>query len=202
MTTDRELADLRDALLRRLCVDLRPDHVHDEFERHQLLAIRIHHASRLNARPGQGERAGWKRYFAEHWPRGDEKQALLLWEHWRCPLVKDECPGPGVAISAGQPHGHWKVVEPRGMLYLNLESLWDDFKQSVESFMLLLADDPERRRVALERQAKRRYTVQSVTIAEASAGMFVTGFVPVASASASASALKQEPRSICRPPSK
>lgn len=155
------LENLRETLLRGLRVELGPDQGFEAFERHLLLASRFHHAAKLNA-PEQGERAAWRQYFGEHFPRGEE-HALLLWESWRNTLLKEETPGSGVLISHGQPHGHWRVFDPGG-LYVNLESMWDDFEESVDSMVALLAADPERRSRSIEWWASRQWSVQLFTL--------------------------------------
>src|SRR5439155_10627393 len=68
---------------------------------------------------------------------------------WRIALLKDAYPGPGVAISHGQAHGHWRVVNPGG-LFINLESMWDDYEQSIDSMIKTLAADDARRENSLE----------------------------------------------------
>ena len=66
----------------------------------------------------------WSAFFREHFPRGDE-HAELLWHQWRTPLLKDEHPGPGVALSHGSPDAHWQITFPAqgGGLIVNLESM-------------------------------------------------------------------------------
>jgi hypothetical protein len=148
-----------------------------------LLAIRFHRAARLNA-PELGERAAWRQYFAEHFPRGDE-HALRLWEYWRNTQVKDEVPGKEVVVSHGQPGAHWQLVvvsdgdtvqtEPR--LFINLESMCDDFEKSVDSFIGLLGRDPVRCASTLENWRKRQWSVvevQEVMIQPPKAGYFTT----------------------------
>src|SRR2546430_4114499 len=142
MTFDPELGQLRASLVRDLGVDLQPEQGDVAFERHQLLAIRFHRAARLNQRASDREGQAWVRYFAEHFPRGYE-QARLLWRGWRVPLLKDETPGEGIAISHGQPQLHWQVTSHG--LYLNLESLWADYVTSVENFVAVLDVDNARR---------------------------------------------------------
>ena len=90
---------------------------------------------------------GLERFFKEHFPRGDQ-YAGLLWVRWRIALSKDAYPGPGVAISHGQAHGHWHVVNPGG-LFINLESMWDDYEQSIDSMIKTLAADDARREESL-----------------------------------------------------
>ncbi len=164
--TDLEL--LQQGLLRGIrdapSVEQQPDPGYAAFERHQLLAIRFHRAARANA-PGEGERTAWRRYFKEHFPRGDE-HAVRLWEYWRNTLLKDEFPGSGVVVSHGQPHAHWQLVEPGARLYVNLESMQDDFVRSVDSFIDALRHDPAGRRTALEWWSQRKWSVQVVTWGE------------------------------------
>jgi hypothetical protein len=142
---DAELDELRQELLYRLRLDLTPQQGFEAFECHQLLAVRFHRAARING-PGVSEAKGWMRFFKEHFPRGDQ-YAGLLWVRWRIALLKDAYPGPGVAISHGQAHGHWHVVDPGGLL-INLESMWDDYEQSIDSMIRTLAADDAPRGVA------------------------------------------------------
>jgi hypothetical protein len=166
VTEADEVVELRESLVRGLAVALpETDPGYAAFERHQLLAIRFHRAARLNA-PSEGERAGWRTYFREHFPRGDE-HAVRLWEDWRCQLVKDELPGKRVAVSHGQPHGHWRI-DSKGRLYLNLESMREDFEQSVDSFIAHLESCPERREQTLGMFRTHRSSVQQVEFSEAS----------------------------------
>jgi hypothetical protein len=141
-----ELDELREELLLGLRRNLTPEQGFEAFQQHQLLTIRFHRASRINA-PAAGERNGWRQFFNEHFPRGDE-HALLLWERWRNALVKDEYPGPGVAISHGQPFGHWRVVNPGG-IFIDLESMWEDYEQSIDSMITLLRGNDARRSKSL-----------------------------------------------------
>jgi len=108
------------------------------------------------------EAKGWMRFFKEHFPRGD-KYAELLWGRWRIALLKDAYPGPGVAISHGQAHGHWQVVNPGG-LFINLESMWDDYEQSIDSMIKTLAADDAGREKSLEWWRGRRWAVQLVQV--------------------------------------
>ena len=158
---DAELEELRQELLYRLRRDLTPQQGFEAFECHQLLAVRFHRAARMNG-PGMSEAKGWMRFFKEHFPRGDQ-YAELLWVRWRIALLKDAYPGPGVAISHGQAHGHWHVVNPGG-LFINLESMWDDYEQSIESMIKTLAADDARREKSLEWWRGRRWAVQLVQV--------------------------------------
>lgn len=82
---------------------------------------------------------------------------------WRIALLKDAYPGPGVAISYGQADGHWHVVNPGG-LFINLESMWDDYEQSIDSMIKTLAADDARREESLEWWRGRRWAVQLVQV--------------------------------------
>ena len=155
-----ELEQLRTSLLRGLRVDLTPEQGDEAFERHQLLAIRLHRAARLN-QTGKGEGAGWQQYFDEHFPRGGT-HAGLLWENWRVTLLKDEMPGEGVVITHCRPDAHWQPVEPGGRLCLNLESMWDEFEASVDHLVESLRSDAARRKVVLKRWRERRWRVETV----------------------------------------
>jgi hypothetical protein len=81
-------------------------------------------------------------------------------------LVKDEFPGKRVAVSHGQPRAHWKLVDPGQRLYIDLESMWEDFERSVESLMELLASNDERRAKTLERWRRRQWSVQQVVFTD------------------------------------
>jgi hypothetical protein len=177
---DEQVADLKAALLVGLRVALQPDQGYQAFERHQLLAIRFHRAARTNA-TGVSERKGWCQYFEEHFPRGDE-YAVLLWERWRNALLKDEYPGPGVVISHGQRHAHWQLVDPGAQLYVDLESMWTDYAQSVDSLIELLERDPERREAAIKYRVDHHWEVQGYA--------FAPTHGPVASASVSSSSTR------------
>lgn len=184
------LAELRASLLRDLGVELRSDQGDQAFERHQLLAIRFHRAARLNQRANDREGESWLRYFDEHFPRGVE-HASLLWTNWRVRLLKDETPGAGVAISHGHPQLHWQITSHG--LYLNLESLWDDYTESVENFVRMLDTNTERREIALERWEKLRWAVQMVSVEPSDASLLEPNVhtASAASVSTSTSTLKR-----------
>ncbi|MGZ8739940.1 MAG: hypothetical protein ACXWZ8_05035 [Gaiellaceae bacterium] len=177
---DPNLALMKKALLWGLRVNLTPEQGDEAFERHQLLAIRFHRAARLNDRAGDREGQGWSRYFKEHFPRGDA-HAELLWHKWRVPLLKDDTPGVGIAITHGQPQIHWEMTGAG--LCVDLESMWDDFEQSVNAFVGSLERDAKRRKVALERWSARQWTVQpvvktGVVVLQASAAGSATAIAP------------------------
>jgi hypothetical protein len=193
MADHPQLDALREALVYGLRVEVPAENPgYAAFERHQLLAIRVHRASRLNA-PDATERAGWRQYFREHFPRGDA-HGLRLWDDWRGRLVKDEFPGEGVAVSHGQPHVHWRLVDPGQRLFIDLESMWDDFERSVESFMALLASDEDRRRATLEKWQRRQWSVQQVVFSDPNPPG-VDSTASVASSVASSSAWFPPPKS-------
>lgn len=181
--SDPDLTKLRESLLRKLRVNLGPGQDNDAFERHQLLAIRFHRAARLNLPNAPSETTGWVQYLEEHFPKGKE-HAERLWIYWRISLLKNECPGSRVVISHGQPHFHWQIVDPGARLYINLESMWDDFERSVDHFLRMLSTNPERQEAALAWWAKHQYSVQTVRLVHP----LPTSIESVASASASASA--------------
>lgn len=185
MTSRSDLAELRAALLRDLGVELQPSQGDQAFERHQLLAIRFNRAARLNRRSAD-KRDGliWCRYFDEHVPRRIE-HAQLLWDEWRVPLLKDETPGEGVAISHGQPELHWQLTTHG--LFLNLESLWDDYAASVEHFVAMLDADAKRRKIALERWHKLRWAVQTVSVEPSDASLLERNRYRASAASVSTS---------------
>lgn len=135
------------------------------FERHILLAIRFHKAAGLN-QTRKGEGVGWCEYFDEHFPKrpgwsvGDAK---VLWDDWRVGLVKWETPKSRVTVTHGRPDAHWHR-EPDGTLCIDLESMWDDFTRSVDSFVGLLARDEQRRDEAVRRWNERRWIVRHLVV--------------------------------------
>lgn len=184
MDTDHEnLVRLKESLTAGLRTEepLTPEQGDVAFEKHILLAVRFHRASALNA-VEHGEGKGWNLYFTEHFPKRPEWRAGdadLLWERWRGGLVKLETPLSLVTVTHGQPHAHW-ARERDGSLCLNLESMWDDFDASVDSFIGLLGGDENRRARALDRWRKHSRTVRQLDLASP-----LSGFIPtVASATA------------------
>src|SRR6266700_4582377 len=146
---DPDLIDLQSELLRgfqpKYLPDLGPDPSYGAFPTHQLLSIRFVRASLTNAVGRKlGLEAAWRTFFAEHFPRGDE-HAERLWKYWRCTLVKDEYPGSGVVISHGQPEPHWTISQPGDRLYVNFESMCQDYYEAVESLISALKNDRPRR---------------------------------------------------------
>jgi hypothetical protein len=181
---DVELEELREELLHELRRELTPQQGFEALECHQLLTVRFHRVSRINA-PAAGERKGWHQFFHEHFPRGKE-HAELLWVRWRNALLKDAYPGPGVAISHGQAHGHWQLTGAG--LFINLESMWDDYEQSIDSMISMLDADDARRAKSLEWWRGRRWTVQVVHVPAVYLGG--TGAASAASVSFSETTIK------------
>lgn len=164
---EETLSKIRESLLRGLGGKLRPDQGEAAFERHILLAVRVHKAAGLN-QTVTGEGKGWCQYFEEHFPKRPERRpedAKLLWDDWRVGLVKWEAPKGGVTVTHGQPEAHW-YREPDGTLCLNLESMRDDFAASVENFLALLRRDEGRRTEALRRWRERDWVVRQLVIPE------------------------------------
>lgn len=75
--------------------------------------------------------------------------------------MKDGHPG-GVLITHGHPEAHWP--RPDGQLVINLESMWDDFTQSVDKFIEALRRTPDRRAIVLDRAKARAYRVVMVEV--------------------------------------
>jgi hypothetical protein len=155
----KELDELRAALLRGGRPKLTPQQGDEAFDRHMLLAARIHRAARLNAAKSDRDGEAWSRYFEQHFPSARALQAKLLWDDWRCRLLKDETLGGGVVISHGSARAHW-TRDASDRLFVDLEAMWDDFEKSVESFIGSLAADTRRRRIVLARYKARVWTVQ------------------------------------------
>ncbi|MEX2644660.1 MAG: hypothetical protein WD249_00190 [Gaiellaceae bacterium] len=169
LATRDDIEPIKKSLLRGLRIPLGPKDGDAAFERHILLVVRFHRAARLN-QTVTGEGKGWAQFFAEHFPKRPEwrdSDADLLWTDWRVTLVKDETPASGVTVAHGEPHVHWHR-EPTGTLCVNLESMWDDFERSVESFLSLLQRDAERRKVAVQRWQSRSWTVRPLAFAPVS----------------------------------
>lgn len=100
------------------------------------------------------------RHVVDHFPAGRnaELDARLLFSDWRSRLLKCNAPGPGIAITHGQPVLHWQR-DQNGRLCLNLEDAWDDYTASVESFAARLRASP-RRKIVLARWRKQRWVVE------------------------------------------
>ena len=83
-----------------------------------------------------------------------------------CRSVKDETPGAGVAIAQGQPDAHWQPAGPERKLFLNIESLWDDYEAAVDHFIDACGKDEALRTRALTRWPKRQWTVQLLQVVD------------------------------------
>ncbi len=149
---ERELAQLRTALLRARPPVLRPDQGEEAFHQHKLLATAVHRASRLDRRSSDSETDAWVRYMSEHFPptRNDPSDARLLFGDWRTSLLKDDSPGSLVPITHGQSHAHWRRDE-HGRLCINLGDMWAGFEHSVDHFIGYLRATDERRSIVLSR---------------------------------------------------
>jgi hypothetical protein len=160
VASNDELDDLRASLLRGRPRELGPDEGDEAFERHILLAVRIHRAARLNQRNLDTEGAGWRRYFVEYFPDGRNwpADADFLWDKWRVGLLKDELPH---GITHGQSGAHWMRLSAGGIC-VNLESMWDDFEYSVDRFVQRLREDEPHRKVVLRRLGTRSWTVRPI----------------------------------------
>jgi hypothetical protein len=147
----------------------------DAFRLQKLLAAAAHRATKLAAY-GDREGEAWVDYFTRHFPPGRRTQAdaKLLWTDWRTALLKTDSPGPGVAVTHGQPHAHW--MREDGRLVLNLEDMWDDFASSVESLIAQLRESLKRTEIVLNRWHRSRTEVRQFgvnTTASASASVVV-----------------------------
>jgi hypothetical protein len=157
-----ELSELRRSLLRNLRRDLGPTDGDLAFDCHILLAVRIHRAAGLNQHSSDGEGDGWRRYFVDYFPEGRNSpdDADYLWREWRTRMLKHESPR---GITHGQSHGHWCPL-PGGGFCVNLESMWDDFEDSVGRFIQALEANAPRGELALKRWRERSWTVRSLPV--------------------------------------
>jgi hypothetical protein len=153
-----DLTALRDSLLHNLRRPLGPKDGDEAFDRHILLAVRIHRAAGLNARASDREGQAWTRYFASYFPEGrnSPEDAAFLWKEWRTRLLKHESPR---GIAHGQSGAHWYPL-PDGGFCVNLESMWDDFEDSVDRFVEALKGDESRRTEVMRRWRERSWTVK------------------------------------------
>lgn len=160
------LDELHDALVAGLGWEIPPQDGMRAFEAHQLLAIRIHRAARLNRHASDGDGQAWVRYFVEcfPFPRNGENEAVILWKDYRVGLVKDEAPLRGVVITHANDLAHWQPDANTGRLVLNLESLRDDFVTSAERFTQSLRRDNAKRDVVLRRWREKAWAVVPIRI--------------------------------------
>jgi hypothetical protein len=188
---ERALAELRASLLRRRCAELQPGEGEEAFDQHLLLAVALHRVSRLHKSHGENDTKGWVRYLTDFFPEGrnDPRDAHLLWDEWRCTLLKDE--RPVIPISHGQSEAYW-LRDGAGRPFLNLEDLWADYEVSVDQFIEHLREHADRRKVALDRWRKRAWHVGMVTI---SPGARPAGRTDMAASVASSSTLLHPPPS-------
>jgi hypothetical protein len=161
---DDEVKRLKASLLRRLRIA--PKNGDEAAERHILLAVRFHHAAILN-QTVTGEGKGWVEFFKDHFPKRSSVRlpddADRLWLNWRLGLVKGEGPLSGVTMTHGQPEAHWHR-EPDEALCIDLESMWDDFEASVESFAALLRRNDQRRERAVARWRNSEWAVRRLKV--------------------------------------
>jgi hypothetical protein len=188
--TNDERDELKASLLHRLRPDvpLGPEDGDEAFARHILLAIRIHHAAKLN-QTVSGEGKGWTEFVTDYFPAGRNSaaDADLLWTDWRVGLVKDETPLGGIALSHGQPGLHWQK-DMRGALVIDLESMYDDFEHAVNQFIAALQANPTHAAVVLQCWRDRTWSVQPFELIPQmpiQAGSRFTGLIPGTSVSGS-----------------
>jgi hypothetical protein len=110
--------------------------------RHRELAMLIHRTARLVYANSHGDQAAWVDYLERWWPNMTAERARTLWTEWRKHLLKDGHPGTYV-ICHGQPRRHWNPQPPGNRIALNLESLWDDYEQSVDNLITECRRDTE-----------------------------------------------------------
>lgn len=199
---DRELAALRNYLLRGRPRALRPDEGDEAFQQHKLLATAVHRAAKLDQQKAESETDAWVRYVTRHFPpgRNDADDARLLFGDWRTSLLKEDTPGPRVAITHGQSVIHWKR-DQHGRLCLNLEDVWDDYTASVGSFIAYLRVSP-RRKVVLARWRKQRWAIEPFIPRpfDALAGAAVMNLALSASVSGSATSITLGAQSVTASP--
>ena len=152
---------------------------------HVLLASVVHNAARLNQHGADSQTGAWIRYLTSYFPAGrnSEQDAKLLWTDWRTDLLKKQAPGPGIVVTHGQSHVHWRQDE-HGRLCLNLEDLWSDFETSIAAFVDHLRRTPDRRSVALARARESEVAVIEFRTTVPVTSATASGAVPVATGSA------------------
>jgi hypothetical protein len=154
------LTDLREALLKSRPAPIPLDEGWRAFDAHKLLASQVHRASLLAKVGDANETTHWISYVTEYFPAGHNNaaDAKLLWKEWRTDLLKRDCPGDFVVMTHGKSEMHWRREGDR--LCIDLESMWDDFADSVDQFITYLAHTPERQRITLQRLQDSSWTVQ------------------------------------------
>jgi hypothetical protein len=155
------LCELRDALLDRGCPTLTSTEGRRAFEEHKLLASAVHRVARLDQTRTESETDAWVRFVSTCFPdgRNASDDARTLFRDWRTSLLKRDAPGPGVAITHGQSQIHW-ARDGDGRLWINLEDMWADFKFSIETFLSVVASDPRRTAIVVDRWDRSRWEVQ------------------------------------------
>ena len=159
--TEPTLSTLREALLGGLRTTKPLDSSEGDlaYERHQLLALRLHRIVQLVRPPKANGREAWSAFFRAHFPHGDE-HAELLRTAWRRPLLRNRPPGAGVLITFAAPGAHWSRADD-GPLVLDLESLARDLELAVDSLLAGCAADPARALRVLRRFRRRPWTVEA-----------------------------------------
>lgn len=183
----QSLAALKARLLSDRPPPLRPDQGQIAFLSHIVLAAVVHNAARLNQHAADSQTGAWIRYLTSYFPAGrnGEDDARLLWTDWRTGLLKKQAPGPGIVVTHGQSHVHWRRDE-LGRLCLNLEDLWNDFEVSIDTFVEFLRGSRDRRSIALKRARESEVAVIEFTATLPLASAPASGWAPVATASAMA----------------
>ena len=158
---EKALAKLRASLLRNRPPDLQVGQGQEAMQQHKLVAASVLSAARLHRRKADGEGQAWVRYVTDFYPvgRNGEADAQVLWEGWRCALLKDDT--PVVPITHGLSIVHWTRDE-EGRPRQNLEDAWSDFEHSVNGFIDHLRENSDRRMVALKRFAERDWQVRAI----------------------------------------
>jgi hypothetical protein len=161
--TEPTLSTLCEALLGglRRTKPLDPSQGDLAYEGHQLLALRLHRAVRLDRPPKAGGKKAWAVFLREHFPRGDE-HAELLRTAWRRPLLRNRPAGRGVVLTFGRPEAHWQQDGPGGSLILDLDGLREDVERAVSSLRAACEADPARALRVLHRYRRRPWTLETV----------------------------------------
>jgi hypothetical protein len=156
---DQALGELRRALLRARPPSLRPDQGDEALQQHKVVITAVQRASRLHQSSSDSETKAWIRYIVDFYPEGrnEEADAFILWEGWRCSLLKDD--KPTVPVTHGQSEAHW-VRDDAGRPCQNLEDAWSDYEHSVNRFLEHLRIDARRKEVALTRWRETTWEVR------------------------------------------
>jgi hypothetical protein len=198
MATEDDLGDIREQLLTHRPPLLKTEQGAEAFQQHRLLATTIHQATLLDKRAVESQTGAWTRYFTGYFPppRNAATDADLLWREWRTSLLKHGAPGEGVLVTHGQPPAHWH--RSAGRLCIDLESMWDDFAESVERFLDFVRANPERAAIIIPRAQRGR--VEIVTFDYLStATVATTGLAGPVTASATAASMSHLVRLTPKP---